>query len=64
MKKFYPFYIIGFVTMAYGGANFSIVGVALLGTAFAGIYVMFKKEFSGVGGNVGASGATEVEIDD
>lgn len=64
MKKFYPFYIFGFVVMAYGGSAFSIVGVALLGVAFAGFYVMLKKELLVSGGVNHSSGSVEVEIDD
>lgn len=44
IKKYFPFFIIGFVMMAYGGKNFSILGAALIGLAMAAIYVIFKKQ--------------------
>ncbi|KRO00519.1 PTS mannose/fructose/sorbose/N-acetylgalactosamine transporter subunit IIC [Companilactobacillus kimchiensis] len=44
IKKYFPFFIIGFVMMAYGGKNFSILGSALVGLAMAAIYVIFKNK--------------------
>lgn len=34
-KKYFPYFIIGFVMIAYGGSIFSLVAVALVGTALA-----------------------------
>lgn len=41
LKKYYPFFIFGFVMMAYGGTHFSILGTALVGFGMAAIYVIF-----------------------
>ncbi|WP_125707684.1 PTS mannose/fructose/sorbose/N-acetylgalactosamine transporter subunit IIC [Lacticaseibacillus porcinae] len=40
LKSYWPFFIIGFVLMAYFSKTFSILGVALLGLAAAGVYMM------------------------
>lgn len=40
LKTYWPFFIIGFVLMAYFSKTFSILGVALLGLAAAGVYMM------------------------
>lgn len=37
LKKYWPFFIIGFVFMAYFSKTFSILGVALIGLAMAGL---------------------------
>jgi len=42
LKKYYAFYIIGFVLVAYG--QISMIGVALVGFALAVIYLMLKNE--------------------
>ena len=41
LKKYWPFFIIGFVLMAYFIKTFSILGVSLIGLAMAGLYMMF-----------------------
>lgn len=41
LKTFWPFFIIGFVFMAYFSKNFTILGVSLIGLAMAGLYMMF-----------------------
>lgn len=41
LKTYWPFFIIGFVFMAYFAKTFSILGVALIGLAMAGLYMMF-----------------------
>lgn len=41
LKKYWPFFIIGFVFMAYFSKTFSILGVALIGLAMAGLYLTF-----------------------
>lgn len=40
LKKFWPYFIVGFVLMAYFAKTFSILGVALIGLALAGLYMM------------------------
>ena len=42
LKKYYAFYIIGFVLVAFG--KITMIGVALVGFALAVIYLMLKKE--------------------
>lgn len=66
IKKFWPYFIIGFVLLAYGAAFFSVLGVALVGLALAAIYVMNQNNRTSVST---ASGTIyeedeEVEIDD
>lgn len=41
LKSYWPFLIIGFVFMAYFSKTFSILGVALIGLAMAGLYMKF-----------------------
>lgn len=43
LKKFWPFFIVGFVLMAYMKSFMTILGVALIGLALAGIYMMFNN---------------------
>ncbi len=66
LRRFYPFYIIGFVVMAYGAGSYTVLAVALLGLAFAGIYLMLKKDLGGaaMAGASGKGDETEVEIDE
>lgn len=64
MKKFFPYYIIGFVLMAYLPTMFSILGVSLVGLALAGIYMSRQTdEPSGAAVAVG-NDDLEVEIDE
>ncbi|OAA93124.1 PTS mannose/fructose/sorbose/N-acetylgalactosamine transporter subunit IIC [Clostridium coskatii] len=46
LKKYYAFYILGFVLVAYG--KIPMMGVALVGFAIAAIYLMLKKEIKPV----------------
>lgn len=65
IKKFFPYYIIGFVIMAYLPSMFTLLGVSLVGFALAGIYMSHQKPEAEVA--VGASVASddlEVEIDE
>ncbi|MGY3777831.1 PTS mannose/fructose/sorbose/N-acetylgalactosamine transporter subunit IIC [Isobaculum melis] len=63
LKKYFPFYIIGFVLMAFGGANFSLLGAALVGLAFAGIYLLTKRE-AGAGSAATSNQSSTVYVDD
>ena len=66
LKAYWPYFIIGFVLLAYGAQFFSVLGVALVGLALAAIYVMNHNK----GGAATTSGTViyeddeEVEIDD
>lgn len=42
LKKYYPFYILGFILVAYGKTG--MLGVALVGFALGAIYLMIKNE--------------------
>lgn len=69
IRKHFPYYIIGFVLMAFGGANFSLLGAALVGFAFAAMFVITKQDVVSqqVSGNVGGYNYVddeEVEIDE
>lgn len=61
LKKFYPYYIIGFVMMAYGSSIFTILSVALVGLALA-VIAGNKNQF-GMNAGLAANGEEEVEID-
>lgn len=66
IKKFWPYFIIGFVLLAYGAEFFSVLGVALVGLALAAIYVMNQNNRSAVSttGTIVYEDDEEVEIDD
>lgn len=63
MKKFFPYYIIGFVLMAFLPANFTILGVSLVGLALAAIY-MSHSDSAGTAAAAAANNDLEVEIDE
>lgn len=44
LKKYFPYFIIGFVMIAYGGGSFTILSVALIGFAFAALQYAKMKE--------------------
>jgi len=58
LKKFFPFFILGFVIMAYAGSIFNILSLSLIGLAIAAIYLMFTKKGFGA-----KNSETEVEVD-
>ncbi|WP_125704169.1 PTS mannose/fructose/sorbose/N-acetylgalactosamine transporter subunit IIC [Lacticaseibacillus daqingensis] len=71
LKNYWPFFIVGFVFMAYFSKTFSILGVALIGLAMAGIYMMFGTKQAAAPAAAGTTTDTsdqddddEVEIDD
>ena len=43
LKKYWPYFIIGFVLLAFGAEFFSVLGVALVGLALAAMYVMNQQ---------------------
>ena len=63
MKKFFAYYIIGFVLMAYLPSNFTILGVSLAGLALAAIYLS-NTENNAAAAVTGGSDDMEVEIDE
>lgn len=67
IKKYWTYFLIGFVMLAYGKEFFSVLGTALVGLAFAGIYVMNHKNTiitPAAANGVEIDGDEEVEIDD
>lgn len=64
VKKFFPYYIIGFVLMAYLPSMFTILGVSLVGLALAGIYLSNQSTASAAVAAAGGNDDMEVEIDE
>ncbi|WP_297815475.1 PTS sugar transporter subunit IIC [uncultured Lactobacillus sp.] len=44
LKRYYPYFILGFALMAYFAKQFSLLGLALIGFALAAIYVMNRRK--------------------
>lgn len=66
IKKFWPYFLIGFVLLAFGSQFFSVLGVALVGLALAAIYVMNQTTNKGMAASTGEvvyEDDEEVEID-
>lgn len=65
VKKFFAYYIIGFVLMAYLPTQFTILGVSLVGLALAAIYMKHSSGSEPAAAAVaGANNDVEVEIDE
>ncbi|MEI5994696.1 PTS mannose/fructose/sorbose/N-acetylgalactosamine transporter subunit IIC [Candidatus Enterococcus mansonii] len=65
IKTYWPYFIIGFVLLAYGAEFFSVLGVALIGLALAAIYVMNSNKIPAAStGTTVYEDDEEVEIDD
>ncbi|MBP1045115.1 PTS sugar transporter subunit IIC [Enterococcus sp. BWM-S5] len=65
IKKYWPYFIIGFVLMAYFAEFFSVLGVALVGLALAALYVMNQNNRPAAAtASVVYEDDEEVEIDD
>ena len=65
LKKYYPYFIIGFVLLAYGGSMFTVMAAALLGLALAALHFSRGKDraVAAVSGDVTMYDDEEVEID-
>lgn len=65
LKKYYPYFIIGFILMAYGSGMFTVMAAALLGLALAVIHYSRGKEKMTVTvpGSTAVYDDEEVEID-
>lgn len=62
LKKYFPYFIIGFVLIAFGGSSFTILAVALIGFAFAALnYTKAKEKLASNAKN--SKYDDEVEID-
>ena len=44
LKKYFPYFIIGFIAIAFSGGNMTVLAVALLGFAFASLHYFKVKE--------------------
>lgn len=65
IKKYYPYFIIGFVMIAFGGASFTVMAAALVGFALAALHLSRTKEraaYAASGSNQNYDDE-EVEID-
>lgn len=63
LKKYFPYFIIGFVMIAYGKEIFSLLAVALVGTAMA--FINYRRNASTVTAQTGVTvDDEEVEIDE
>lgn len=51
IKKYWPYFLIGFVLLAFGAEFFSVLGVALVGLALAAMYVMNQNSIKVVPSN-------------
>lgn len=60
LKSYFPYFIIGFVAIAFSSGNMSVLGVALLGFAFASLHYFRVKEKSKERNNINDD---EIEID-
>lgn len=64
IKKFYPYFIIGFVMIAYGGGSYTVMAAALVGFALAALNLARSKErVAAVASGVQGYDDEEVEID-
>lgn len=59
LKKYYAYFIIGFVLIAFGGGNYTIMAAALVGLALAVLHMNREK----VTASAAATDDEEVEID-
>ena len=64
-KKYFPYFILGFALLAYGNSIFTVLFVALIGLALAGIHYMNQqsKRLPVTAGGIGLDDE-EVEIDE
>ncbi|SBW09079.1 PTS system, IIC component [uncultured Eubacteriales bacterium] len=63
LKKFFAYYIIGFVLMAYLPSQFTILGVSLVGVALAAIYMNKYDSDNAAPAAAVAAGNNDVEVE-
>lgn len=64
LKKYYPYFIIGFVLIAFGGGNYTVMAAALVGFALAALHLSRTKDRPAtVAAGAVAADDEEVEID-
>ena len=57
IKKYWPYFVIGFVLIAFGGGSYTVMAAALVGLALAG------RQLYGNGGSPGRSGSGRTSSD-
>ena len=60
LKSYFPYFIIGFVAIAFSSGNMSVLGIALLGFAFASLHYFRTKDKTKENNNINDD---EIEID-
>lgn len=63
LKKYYPYFIIGFVLVAFSNGSFTVLSVALIGFAFAALHYTRIKDKAVVASAGISADDEEVEID-
>ncbi len=64
IKKYWYYFVIGFVLIAYGGGNYTVMAAALAGIAFAGMHLArTNNKTVAVTGQAVIEDDEEVEID-
>lgn len=63
IKKYWPYFVIGFVLIAFGGGNYTVMAAALVGLAMAGLHLAKAKERPALAAVGAAEDDEEVEID-
>ncbi len=63
LKKYYPYFIIGFVLIAFGGGSYTVMAAALVGLALAALHLGRIKDRPAAAAAGVAADDEEVEID-
>lgn len=65
IRKYWPYFIIGFVLIAYGGGSYTVMAAALVGLALAGLHLAKSKDrmAAAAAGAAQSYDDEEVEID-
>lgn len=65
IKRYWPYFIIGFVLIAYGGGSYTVMAAALVGLALAGLHLARTRDraVAAAAGNAANYDDEEVEID-
>lgn len=63
IKKYWPYFVVGFVLIAFGGGNYTIMAAALVGLAMAALHLSKAKAAPAAAGAV-IDDDEEVEIDE
>ena len=63
LKKYYAYFIIGFVLIAYSGGAYTVMAAALVGFALAALHLSRNKGSAAVSGQADSCDDEEVEID-